>query len=758
MTEETCRERILSEEVEIVSFDIFDTLLLRPFFAPADLFDFLDPFVTEFLGARDSVDFKTYRKEAEQMARQRFASRGEDVTLDEVYECLGEMLELPQNRAEIIKSREIRMELRFCRPRNFARKLFDLAKSAGKRVVIASDMYLPQSVVEELLEKNGCTGYEKLYLSSSLRRTKATGHLYEYMAEDLGADPGSILHIGDNETADVRRAKSRGLQAIHFPKCRDLLMNAVSGRYSGEVFQKAYGESFLNRFGVLRDFLGIRAMLAMVANRLFDNPFRSFRRDSDFDGDAELLGYGAIGMHLFALADWLHRETGEEGVDNLCFMARDGHLPMRAFEMLKPCYGGVFPSLRYCHFNRASTLPLRIAGEPDWWQISRGITVTAKSPRDVVEWFSPFLSEEKKERAKERCEEAGFPYGVKFASFGRWNEFLRFFKGEFYSPEAFADYRREMKAALQPILGGKTATFDIGYHYRVEDTLKGLGFDITPYCVHIIDDLACRRAGKDGFRPHVFYGYSPVICGMVREMLISEIAPGCEKIAIRGGEAMPVEQESDTGEREILHLLQESALAFVRDMADTFGKDIEHLYYQREDACLGLDYFLLHPKTAELELFSGIYDDDFVQSKRFDIVQFWQYQIRQLANGGLRHGDDLRFRFPRETVPEGTRLVLYGGGEVGKTFLRQAKEMAGIRIVALCDREPELTGIREEVLITPTQLAGMDPKDYDIVLIAIEREQIAEDIRKNLEELGVPEERILWKDPARKTSERYEVA
>jgi len=758
MSAEEIKNRILSGDVEVVSFDIFDTLLLRPFFAPADLFELMDARVTGLLGAMGSVDFKKYRTEAEQIARHRFASRGEDVTLEEIYECLAEMLELSSDMAQTIQSWEIDLEMRYCRPREFAGELFGLAKSAGKKVIVASDMYLPPKVVEGLLDKNGYTGYDKLYLSSAVRLTKATGHLYEYITKDLGTSPGSILHIGDNETADVRKARSQGLQAIHFPKCSDLLMNTVSGRYSGEVFRKAYGESFLNRFGVLRDFLGIRAMLALVANRLFDNPFRSFRADSDFNGDAALLGYGALGMHLFAVADWLHRETGRQGVDNLCFMARDGYLPMKAFELLKPCYGETFPAVRYCHFNRATTLPLRITDEADWWQISQGIMVTAKSPREVAEWFAEFIPEGKRSILAESCEEAGFPYEEKFASFEEWNAFIRFFKKNFYAPERFAAYRREMKEALMPLLGGRTATFDIGYHCRVEDTLRHLGFDITPYCIHIIEDLAFRRGEQAGFVPHTFYGYSPVICGMVREMLISEIAPACKKIAIRDGRVSLVQTEDSRGRMEGIRALQEGALDFVRDMADTFGSDLRHLHFQREDASLALDYFLLHPKQAELDLFAGIrFEEEFGNSKWFDLVRFWQWQVQQHAKG-TQDGEDPRFRFPEESIPESTRLVLYGGGEVGRTFLRQARKSGKASIVALCDREPDLTGIKDVTLVTPAQLAGMDRGSYDLVLIAIEREQIAKDIRKTLEELGVPAERILWVNPARDLKEDYEVA
>lgn len=758
MATDEIREALASKKIEAVSFDIFDTLLVRPFYTPTDLFELLDARVTELLGTIDRIDFRKHRMEAEHVARRRFTGQGrEDVTLDEIYQVLGEMLELGKEQMELVKSWEIEQELRFCRPRKFARELFDMARSAGKRVIITSDMYLPIAVVERLLEKNGYSGYEKLYLSSNLGLTKATGRLYAHIAGELGIEPGHILHIGDNETADVRRAKEQGWQALHLPKCTDMLMNALSGTYSGEVFQKAYGESFLHRFQSLKDFLGLRTMLAVVAGRIFDNPFRPLQEDSDFNGEPEILGYGVLGMHLFAIADWLQREMRQEGFERLCFMARDGYLPMQAYEALRKIYPEA-PETVYAHFTRSSILPLRIRKAADWWSLSRGVVVTAKSPKNIVDWFEDFLTEEDRQKVPSLCEENDFAYETKFASLEEWDAFVRFFKKEFYHPELFKKYQEDMKATLEPVLGGRTATFDIGYHYRVDDALKQVGFDITPYCIHIMDDMASCRAERNGFSGKTFYGYNPGVTGMIREVLISELAPTCRKLVLEDGKVVPIYAgaKEQPGEKALKDI-QENALAFVQDMVDTFGSDLKHLHYQKEDASLALEYFLTHPKEAELEIFARMkFEEDFGQSKWFRLREFWQWQIGQMERGSAQGAsEDPRFRFPEEAIPEGTRLVIYGGGVVGKTYLSQALRNADYTIVALCDREPELTGIHEVPLVTPTQLAGLDKSAYDMVLIAIEREQIAGSIKRELEELGLPGRTIRWVNPARALNEKF---
>ena len=751
MTADDIRKTIAGRQVAAVSFDIFDTLLVRPFYTPTDIFEVLDAKVTEFLGTIDRIDFKKHRMEAEHIARRRFAGEGrEDVTLDEIYQVLGELLELPQEHRELIKSWEIEQELRFCRPRKFARELFDLAVSSGKRVIIASDMYLPFEVVEKLLEKNGYEGYEKLYLSSNLGCTKATGKMYDYIASDLGVESKAILHIGDNETADVRRAKEKGFKTIYLPKCTDMLMNAVSGSYGGEIFQKAYGESFLHRFQVPKDFLGLRTMLAVAAQKIFDNPFRPIDENSDLNGEPALLGYGVLGPHLFAIADWLHREMKREGFDRLCFMARDGYLPLQAYEVLQKV-NPLAPQAEYVHFTRSSILPLRIRQEADWWALSRGVVPTAKSPKNIVDWFEDFLTEEERAEAPRLCEAEGFAYEQKFASLEEWDAFIRFFKKKFYHPDKFELYRQKMKDALQPMLGGRVATFDIGYHYRVDDALKQLGFDITPYCLHIMDDMASCRAERNGFGGHVFYGYNPGISGMIREVLISELAPTCKKLLLRDGRITPVYAEDKAQPRdEKIRVIQENALAFVQDLVEIFGDDLKHLHYQKEDASLALEYFLTHPKATELDIFAEMeFEEDFGQSKSFRLKEFWQWQIGQMERSRAPDAsEDPRFRFPEEEIPKGTRLIIYGGGVVGKTYLSQARKCNSVEVLALCDRVPEMTGIREIRLLTPVGLAGVDPNDYDMVLIAIERENIAKDIKNSMEEFGIPRRKIKWINPA----------
>ena len=108
-----------------------------------------------------------------------------------------------------------------------------------------------------------------------------------------------------------------------------------------------------------------------------------------------------------------------------------------------------------------------------------------------------------------------------------------------------------------------------------------------------------------------------------------------------------------------------------------------------------------------------------------------------------------RFTFPWDAVPAGSNIVIYGGGIVGKTYLEQLIRSNYCTIKAICDKHPDRTGIQQIPVISLKKLAGLDPSSYDMVLIAIERRDIAKEIREDLEMMGLPMNKVRWIDPAK---------
>lgn len=92
-------------------------------------------------------------------------------------------------------------------------------RAGGRRVVFASDMYLPAETIARLirrllpdLELDG--GYS----SADLGMTKRGGGLFRVLMEREGLAAASILHMGDSETADVATPRSLGIHVLHTPR------------------------------------------------------------------------------------------------------------------------------------------------------------------------------------------------------------------------------------------------------------------------------------------------------------------------------------------------------------------------------------------------------------------------------------------------------------------------------------------------------------------------------------------------------------
>lgn len=200
-----CIKKLKKEikKAEVISFDIFDTLLLRPYVAPQDLFMHLE----QIYRVRG---FAAARVEAEQDVRKTFFNR-EEVNFDEIYGVIDE-------KYKFLKTKEMALEQQVLQPNPEMKEIFDFALSQKKRIIIISDMYFSKEFLEKILIDKGFAGFEKLYVSSFVQKTKARGSLYPFVCADMGLKASEILHIGDNKQADFKNAEKNGLRAFHYQK------------------------------------------------------------------------------------------------------------------------------------------------------------------------------------------------------------------------------------------------------------------------------------------------------------------------------------------------------------------------------------------------------------------------------------------------------------------------------------------------------------------------------------------------------------
>ena len=336
----------LSEQIrkhEVISFDIFDTLLVRPFYTPKDLFEYIEENVRK-LTNNACYDFKNNRIQSEKLAfEEKLKINGEfcEITIDDIYTKFEEVTEIPSEICSQIKELEILTESKTLYRRATGYNAYLEAKELGKRIIIISDMYLLRETIDKLLKKNNIL-VDEVYLSSECGCKKSNGKLFEYVIQNEGIQANKMLHIGDNINGDVKQPKKYGIKSFHLPKAVDKFINDDT-----KVYAQVWRRDFI------RHNLDARIINTVIANYTYDNPYFTQRRGTLFNGDAFLLGFIGFGPLLLGLSKWICESEIADNLEKLYFLSRDGKIIKRAYDLLVHNYKNAPKSL-YLYCSRRS--------------------------------------------------------------------------------------------------------------------------------------------------------------------------------------------------------------------------------------------------------------------------------------------------------------------------------------------------------------------------------------------------------------------
>ncbi len=301
----------LIDQAEVISFDIFDTLICRTVLNPKDIFLLMNKPVRDLLGTHFCFD--RLRVDFERKAKKQ--SQKQDITLDEIYHEF-EVFGLNDEQIQKIKALELQYEQDHIKIRPAGKRIYDYACAQGKKIVLTSDMYLPYDFLQTLICKLGYQEYAELFLSSQEGLSKSKKGLYKHLLTKLGMEdnPSAILHIGDNFKVDVKRATESGLTTYFLPKAQDIFWQNDVNAY---LWQQALKQENLS--------LDDRLCLNMMINRFYDDPWKpytqSLMQDSLFQG-----GYVVFGAFALSLALWIHAQAQKNNNDAIVFLWRDGYL------------------------------------------------------------------------------------------------------------------------------------------------------------------------------------------------------------------------------------------------------------------------------------------------------------------------------------------------------------------------------------------------------------------------------------------------
>ena len=609
------KRKVMDENINIVSFDIFDTLITRPFFYPRDLFKFLDDDYRK-LSKNISIDFSKIREEGEIQARtEAYKENKEEVKLDRIYEIIQKEYDIPKEVINILKQKEIELELRFCKRRDTAYSIYKLAKYVGKKVICTSDMYLPLDVIKKILNKNGFTQIDKIYLSCEVMKTKATGNLYEYVINEENVKPGSIMHIGDNYKSDYEMAMTKEIESIYFPKATDIMLDRYSVNNLSQMLTTSM--PFWKDNIAAMNFIGIRTMVAMVANKYFDNPFITFNKESDFNIDPFLIGYYVVGSYMFGVTNWLLKESENKEYKNMVFMARDGYLPMEIYNILKKYYRDV-PSAKYLRVSRKALISAMIINKMDLYKLTDVINIENHTPKYIIKYIKSSLKDYSEEKMRKIIEENGVQYDEDIKTKQKFNELVKIIIEFLFDDEKNNLKTKKLKGFFGEYFEGKSAAFDVGYSGRPELYLSILcEKPIDTFFLNINQDEAIKYSEVAGYNLKTYFDAKPSVTGFAYESIISELAPSTVGYDFSTDKVKPVLEKEDKTyqERYIIGIIQKSAILFVKDILDTFGEGFKKLYYQNYYMSLPFLAYLNSSNDIDISIFNAIGFEDTIRMR-----------------------------------------------------------------------------------------------------------------------------------------------
>lgn len=605
---EKIKKSIIDKKIDIVSFDMFDTLVFRPFYQSSDLFDLLDKEFIKLSGANSVIKFSKIRKDTEAILRkENFLNGVEEVRIDDIYKHIQKFYSVPNSVIKKIQFLEEKLELKFCYKRQTGYELYKLAKFLNKRVVVITDMYLKRETIDAIL-KNNDYDFDEVYLSSELLKTKNNGSLFKYVK---AKEKKELLHIGDSLHSDIQMAKKNNIVAAYLPRAIDVFMGNtdINTNRCGKLYEE-FDMYNINVNAYLK-ISGVRSSLALIANKYFDNPFKTFIEKSKFNSDPFFIGYYSLGMHLFALSKWILSDSGTKGYDSISFMSRDGYLPFKASKLLQQ-HTNINKSaiLNYIFISRKAVIPLLFSSRNSINIFQTYIDYELITPMKLYDILKCVLKDFDEKKVKKIFEKNN----IDFTCFKTKDEFfncLSIIYNNFFDERKYSDYFKLVKTYFKENFIGAAATFDIGYSGKPEALISYmLEKPISTYFFHITSSEAYSNSYLSSYELNTFYDFMPTLTGTVRELFYSDTVPSCIGYTRKNNQIVPIfdlPEKYTYFNKKIIEVIQNSALEFVRDYSIIFSDYIDYFDLNRFYMSIPFEYFNHYIQDADRHIFKDLF-------------------------------------------------------------------------------------------------------------------------------------------------------
>lgn len=439
---------------DVISFDIFDTLVLRPFTKPNDLF--------KILGMKYYLsDFNRIRTNASALARDKVEHR--EVKIEDIYKEVNLMTNIDVKEGA---KYEFEAEKNICYANPYMVQIFNTLVNSGKEVIIISDMYYSKKQIKEILDNCNIKGYTNLYISNEYKKSKKNHQLFEYVANKYKKNK-KIIHIGDTYESDIEPADLIGWDAYYYPKT----------------------VTFDNKIIKYRISYNIRS----VYNAIIQNRFYNGLTDDNITNSKYKYGFVAGGFLALGYTKWIHDIAKNENYDKILFLSRDG-------DVLKKVYDYLYDD---------------IPSEYVYWSRHAGIKSTIE--RDLAYFIFQFIERRvkltNKTTVKELLKDAELDFLIpklkqisinknQFINSDICDKIIMLIKDNIEEVRKISiDYKTAAKKYFEPILKNcsKVLIVDIGWKGSSLTSLKYLIEEVWKFPVIVKGTLIGNYAYKKGY-------------------------------------------------------------------------------------------------------------------------------------------------------------------------------------------------------------------------------------------------------------------
>ena len=117
---------------------------------------------------------------------------------------------------------------------------------------------------------------------------------------------------------------------------------------------------------------------------------------------------------------------------------------------------------------------------------------------------------------------------------------------------------------------------------------------------------------------------------------------------------------------------------------------------------------------------------------------------RYMGWNSIKKDNCFKYLNPYMNLLNNKKVVLYGAGRVGQDYYKLYKKLKDFELVlwvdqnfgALCDENQKIESVNEILMA-----------EYDYILIALSNIYVAQEVKKQLIDLGIVEDKILWEMP-----------